>query len=224
MELSLCLLTWDEIEGCRMDVPRLDLSAFSQVFALDAGSRDGTSEFLSSWGIKVVDQEKRGYNAAYIEALSYFTGDAVVFFHPKGTIDPVHTLRMADLLQHGFDLVIASRMLRDSVNEEDSTVLRPRKWFGQGLAVAASRRWNDGKLGRIGDPLHGFRGCSRFFASSLNLPQKGATADLAMVRHAYKERMAVSEFAVQEEARPHGDTHFPAWRTGKELVRFLIEG
>ena len=206
-----------------MDVPRLDLSAFSQVFALDAGSQDGTSEFLSSWGIEVVDQEERGYNAAYIEALSYFTGDAVIFFHPKGTIDPDYTLQMAELLQRGFDLVIASRMLRDSVNEEDSTVLRPRKWFGQGLALAAYMRWNHGKLGRIGDPLHGFRGCSRFFASSLNLPQKGATADLAMVRHAYKEGMAVSEFAVQEEARPHGDTHFPAWQTGKELVRFLVQ-
>ncbi len=207
-----------------MDVPRLNLSAFSQVFALDAGSQDGTSEFLSSWGIEVVYQEERGYNAAYIEALSYFTGDAVIFFHPKGTINPDYTLRMAELLRRGFDLVIASRMLRDSVNEEDSTVLRPRKWFGQSLAVAASMRWNDGNLARIGDPLHGFRGCSRFFASSLDLPQKGATADLAMVRHAYKERMAISEFAVQEEARPHGDTHFPAWRTGKELVRFLIEG
>ena len=222
MEISLCLLTWDEIEGCRMDVPRLDLSAFSQVFALDAGSQDGTSEFLSSWGIEVVDQEERGYNAAYIEALSYFTGDAVIFFHPKGTIDPDYTLQMAELLQRGFDLVIASRMLRDSVNEEDSTVLRPRKWFGQGLAVAASMRWNHGRLGRIGDPLHGFRGCSRFFASSLDLPQKGATADLAMVRHAYASRAKTVEFPVHESARGHGETHFPAWHTGKQLLRYLV--
>lgn len=221
MEISLCLLTWDEIEGCRMDVPRIDLSAFSQVFALDAGSRDGTSEFLTSWGIEVVDQEKRGYNAAYIEAFRHFTGDAIIFFHPKGTIRPDYTLQMAELLQRGFDLVIASRMLRDSVNEEDSTVFRPRKWFGQGLAVAASVRWNHGRLPRIGDPLHGFRGCSRTFTRSLSLQSTGATADLEMVRHAYALRAKTIEFPVHESARGHGETHFPAWHTGKQLLRYL---
>jgi len=221
MEISLCLLTWDEIEGCRMDVPRLDLSAFSQVFALDAGSRDGTSEFLTSWGIEVVGQEERGYNAAYIEALRHFTGDAIIFFHPKGTIDPDYTLQMAEWLQRGFDLVIASRMLRDSINEEDSTVLRPRKWFGQGLAVAASFRWNHGRLPRIGDPLHGFRGCSRLFTSGLSLQPTGVTADLEMVRHAYASTARTVEFPVRESTRGHGTTHFPAWHTGKQLLRYL---
>jgi hypothetical protein len=35
VRLTLCLLTWDEIEGCRQDVPRLPLDQFEEVYAID---------------------------------------------------------------------------------------------------------------------------------------------------------------------------------------------
>ena len=221
MNISLCLLTWNEAFGCAQDLPRIDLNHFEEVFALDGGSTDGTLKLLNQKGIRVVPQQQRSYNAAYVEALQHFTGDAVIFFHPKGTIQPDSLYIMREHLEAGADLVIASRMLDHSTNEEDGAFLRPRKWFGHGLSMASSLRWNRNRLPRITDPLHGYRGCSRHFASTLQLLPRGVTADLEMVHHAYKTSAIVQEFPVHETGREVGETHFPAWRTGKQLVRYL---
>lgn len=224
MRISLCLLTWDEAHGCRSVLPALDLSAFFEVFALDAGSTDGTIELLQEAGIKVVPQQQRSYNAAYREALEYFTGESIIFFHPKGTISTESLLPMQEFLGQGNDLVVASRMLDHSVNEEDDGFWRPRKWFGQGLALAASLRWNRSKVNRVSDPLHGYRGCSRAFADTLQLRSSGVTADLEMVAHAYKTGSRVAEYPVHESGREIGDSHFPAWKTGRRLISYLLWG
>jgi hypothetical protein len=222
MRITLCLLTWNEIEGCRIDVPDLPLELFSEVFALDGGSSDGTVEFLRGMGVSVVTQQVRSYNAAYREAIDHYTGDAIIFYHPKGTMAEGSLPSMVDALRAGNDLVIASRMLPSSRNEEDDRVIRHRKWFGIGLGQAASLRWNRRGATRISDPLHGYRGCSRKFTSSLTLQPTGVTADLEMVRHAYVTGARIAEVPVTESKRVQGGTHFPALSTGRHLVRYLL--
>lgn len=222
MHISLCLMTWNEIHGCRQALPALPREHFSEIFALDGGSTDGTAEFLRESGISVVEQRKRSYNAAYIEALEHYSGDAIVFYHPKGTVDEASLPLIAAELQAGKDFVIASRMLPGSRNEEDDQLVKHRKWFGLGLAHAAALRWRNGRGPRITDPLHGYRGLARSFSDSLELLPTGVTADLEMVRHAYKTGAAVSEVPVDESEREIGGTHFPAYSTGKALMRYLL--
>jgi len=220
--ISLCLLTWNEIHGCEQVIPNLPQGLFTEVFALDGGSTDGTVEYLTAAGITVVPQVKRSYNAAYVEAIGYYSGDGIVFYHPKGTVDEASLPLVHAELVAGRDLVIASRMLPSSKNEEDDQLIRHRKWFGQGLALAASMRWNRRGVPRISDPLHGYRGCSRAFTDGLRLRPGGVTADLEMVHHAYETGASVSEISVDESEREIGGSHFPAWKTGKALVRYLI--
>jgi glycosyltransferase involved in cell wall biosynthesis len=222
MSVSLCLLVWNEAHGCETELPKIDFSLFDQVFAIDGGSTDGTIEILENAGIEVRPQSRRSYFAAYIDALNFFDTDSVVLYHPKGTIDPSSLPVMVDLLNKGNDLVIASRMMPGAVNEEDDQIIRHRKWFGEGLALASSVRWNRNKAKRITDPLHGYRGCSRKFAHTLNLRPTGVTADLEMVQHAYESKARIVEFPIQESMRAEGTTHFPAYKTGKELLKYLI--
>lgn len=217
-------MTWNEIHGCRQAIPSLPREHFAEVFALDGGSSDGTVQFLSQEGIPVVHQKQRSYNAAYIEALSHYSGDAVVFYHPKGTVDEASLPLITAELRTGKDLVIASRMLPASRNEEDDQILKHRKWFGLGLSQAAALRWRHGEVPRITDPLHGYRGISRNFADTLKLEPTGVTADLEMVRHAYRIGASVSEVPVDESEREVGGTHFPAYSTGKALLRYLLTG
>ena len=221
-QISLCLLTWNEIHGCQQVVPNLPQGLFTEVFALDGGSTDGTVEYLQSAGITVVPQERRSYNAAYLEAIHHYSGDGIIFYHPKGTVDEASLSLVHAELMNGSDLVIAARMLPLSKNEEDDQLIRHRKWFGQGLAVAASVRWNRKGMPRITDPLHGYRGCSRTFTDSLKLLPTGVTADLEMVRQAYTVGASVIEIPVDESEREIGGTHFPAWKTGKSLLRYLV--
>ena len=222
MKISLCLLTWNEIHGCQRVVPELPTNIFSEVFALDGGSTDGTVEYLRSASIRVVKQKQRSYNAAYIEALKHYSGDGIVFYHPKGTVDEASLPLVVDKLTSEFDLVIASRMLPESRNEEDDQFLRHRKWFGVALSHAASIRWNRKTVARVSDPLHGYRGLSRSFAETLALQPTGVTADLEMVRAAYRSGVRVAEVPVDESEREVGGTHFPAYSTGKSLLRYLL--
>lgn len=220
--VSLCLLTWNEVYGCRQVVPNLPRELFCEIFAVDGGSTDGTIEYLRSQGIRVVPQRVRSYNSAYIEATDHYSGDAIVFYHPKGTVDAESLPLLVEALSNGADLVVASRMLPGSTNEEDGQLIRYRKWFGQGLSIAASLRWCRDGQPRITDPLHGYRGCSRSFLDSIRFRPTGVTADLEMVRHAYETGATISEIPVAESEREIGGTHFPAYKTGRALISYIF--
>jgi len=222
LRLTLCLLTQNEIDGCRYDVPTLPLDAFDEVFAVDGGSTDGTIEYLESQGITVFQQEIRGYNGAHIAAFSRCSTDALVIYHPKGTIDSSILLNFRPRFEQGYDLVIASRLIAGGANEEDSKFLRPRKWLVLGLGAAVSLLWRRDQ-GLIWDVLHGCRGMRRDAFFRIEPLQTGLSIDLEMVVRAYRYRLRRTEFAVVERPRLSGATHFKMWPTSKALLGYLLK-
>lgn len=220
MKISLCLIVWNELQGCQVDVPNLPISEFDEVFAVDGGSTDGTVEYLESKGIKVHRQPKRGLNAAYVHANAVASGDAVVVFFAKGTLPTGDLLKFRPLFEKGNDLVIASRQLPGSVNEEDAHFLRPRKWAVIGLAALAALVWRrEGPWVR--DVLHGFKGWKREAFRRMNVLDFGLSIDIEMVVRSYKLRVPRIEFPTQEISRGYGETHFKIWPTGKKLLAYL---
>ncbi|MFK4763510.1 glycosyltransferase family 2 protein [Desulfobaculum sp. SPO524] len=220
MRLTLCILCWNEVDGCRHDILRLPMDAFDEVFALDGGSDDGTVEYLREQGVDVRAQRRKGYNAAYFEAVEQCTGDAIVFFHPKGSIDPACVLRFREAFDAGAQLVVASRNAPGGRNEEDDTFFRPRKWFVQGLALAAALVWKR-EGARIGDVLHGVRGITTAAFWRMGLERSGVSIDLEMVVRAYRMRLPRAEFPVREGGRLAGTTHFKALPTGWRILCFF---
>ena len=220
MKVSLCLIVWNELRGCEADVPNLPLDAFDEVYAVDGGSSDGTVEYLTGRGIPVHRQPKRGLNAAYVHAQEMAKGDAVVVFFPKGTLPAADLLKFRPLFEQGFGLVVASRQVRGSVNEEDTHLFRPRKWAVFLLSVLAAIVWRrEGAWVR--DVLHGFKGWSRPAFERMRVLDTGLSIDIEMVVRAYKLRIPRAEFPTQETAREYGETHFKIWPTGKRLLRYL---
>ncbi|MSM40060.1 MAG: glycosyltransferase [Geobacter sp.] len=222
MKISLCLLVWNELEGCRHDVPLLPLGEFDQVFAVDGGSTDGSVEYLESQGIRVFQQPKKGLNAAYIHAVDCCSGDAMVVFLPKGTIDPSTLKNFRPLLEGGYDLVVASRKIEGGRNEEDSKIFKPRKWGVLCLAFFASLLWRrEGCF--IRDVLHGYKGFSVEGFRRIAPLAHGLSIDIEMVIRAYKLRLKRIEFPVSEIERPHGETRFKILPTGIKLLKYLWE-
>ena len=220
MRLTLCLLTWNELAGCEKDVPRLPLDRFDEVFAIDGGSTDGTCEYLRARGITVHRQERPTYNGAYLSAFERCTTDALVFFHPKGSIDPAAVLQFRPLFEQGADLVIASRIGAGARNEEDDRLVKHRKWFVMGLGLLASVLWRRG--GPLAwDVLHGFRGMRKAAFLGISPLESGVSIDLEMVARSYKRRLRVATFPVEEQPRAGGATHFKAWPTGKRLLKYV---
>jgi hypothetical protein len=220
MRLTLCLLTWNEIEGCRHDVPLLPLEQFDEVFALDGGSTDGTCDYLISRGIVVHRQELPSYNGAYICAFRLCTTDALVMYHPKGSLDPIHVLRFRPLFEQGADLVIASRIGTGARNEEDDDLIKHRKWFVMGLGLLSSLLWRR-QDPIVWDVLHGFRGMRKTAFESIDPRPRGVSIDLEMVVRAYKQRLRIAIFPVEERSRSGGSTKFKAWPTGKKILKYL---
>ncbi len=213
-------MVWNELEGCKADVPRLPREAFDEMYAVDGGSTDGTVEYLESQGIPVYKQPRKGLNAAYHHAVDMCTGDALVVFFPKATIDPACVVDLAKSLESGVELVIASRNINGARNEEDSQFFKPRKWGVMGLAAFVALVWKkEGAF--LGDVLHGVKGFSIQAFRKTKLSDTGFTVDLEMVVRAYRLQLSRSEIPVCESPRIAGETHFKILPVAKKLSRFL---
>lgn len=220
MKISLCLLVSNELKGCQIDVPQLPVHAFDEVFAIDAGSTDGTVDYLESRGIPVHRQPKKGLNAAYIHAVEMASCDAVVVFFPKGTLPVDDLLKFRPLLEQGCDLVVASRNISGGGNEEDGRVLKPRKWSVMALGALAALLWRrEGHYVR--DVLHGVKGFTVSGFRKIDPLDHGLSIDLEMVIRSYRLRLKRAEFATVERPRSWGETSFKFLPTGWALAKYL---
>lgn len=220
MRISLCLLTWNELEGCKIALPNLPKEAFEEVYAVDGGSTDGTVAYLESQGITVYRQPKKGLNAAYIHAADKSTCDAVVVFFPKGTIATSSLFNFRPLLEAGYDLVVASRNIKGAYNEEDGKLIKPRKWGVLWLASLSALLWRrEGYF--IRDVLHGYKGFTVEGFRKMSPMDHGLSIDIEMVVRSYRLHLKRVEFPVIETARPFGETRFKLLPTGIKLLKYL---
>ncbi|PCI38935.1 MAG: glycosyl transferase family 2 [Elusimicrobia bacterium] len=220
--VSLCLLTYNERQGCERDVPSIPTEGFHEVFCVDGNSKDGTIEYMKERGITVHIQPKRGLCAGYAHAVRVSTGDALVVFFPKGTLSVELITTLRETLEEGHQLVAASRNMPGAGNKEDSKWFRPRKWFVRLLGKFVSLVWQrEGTF--LTDILHGVKGFDKQSYLDMNIEEEGMTIDLAMAMRSYKLRHSRVEIPAFENPRFYGDTHFTAAAGGSELVFFLLK-
>lgn len=221
MKVALCLLTWNEIDGVRHDIPLIDRSQFDQIYCVDGGSTDGTVEYLQSQGITVYQQTAKGINQACIDGVTHCECDAFVFYHPKGTIPVEDTYKFRAFYEQGYEFVVGSRMMKGAYNEEDEHFFKPRKWFVLGTGLAAKILFKrEGNT--VWDTLHGFRGMTKSSFLKLNISNFKCSIDIEMVCRAYKYKIPRIEFPTSEGSRIGGETHFKAFATGKLILKYLF--
>ena len=221
MTVALCLLTWNELEGCKHDIPLIDRTKFDEIYCIDGGSTDGTVEYLTEQGITVYPQTAKGLNQACKDGAEKCSCDAFVFFHPKGSIPVEDTYKFRKYFEEDYDLVVGSRMLKESRNEEDGKLLKPRKWFVLGLGMLSAMLFKK-EGNRIKDVLHGFRGMKKESFLALDISDFSPSVDIEMVSRSYKFKMKRIEFPTKEQERIAGTTHFKAIPTGKKLLKYIF--
>ena len=219
--VSLCLLTLNEVSGCRHDVPLLPLDEFDEVYAVDGGSEDGTVEYLKSQGIKVIEQPIRGYNHGYICAFYNCSSDTLVVFHPKASILDARSLRPFYCSStKGTTSLWPAAWARALATRRHAGMLRPRKWFVLALGWLSSVLWRRGSMSNLGRiarlPGNATRSLLRCCADRTYF-----TLDLQMIVRGDRQGFRMAEFPVQERKRPFGKTHFAAIPTGWRYLVYL---
>ncbi|MDO8467207.1 MAG: glycosyltransferase [bacterium] len=221
MKLALCFLTYNEAECLKKILPGLDTSMFDEVFAVDGGSTDGTLDIYQQKNIRVIPQKSRGRGEAFKLAEKSTDADAVVYFSPDGNEDSADFPKFRILLEQGADIVIASRMMRGAINEEDISWWRPRKWVNNAFNLAANILWNrSGKY--ITDSINGFRALRRGIIERLGQDAIGYTIEYQNTIRAMKAGLKIVEFPTHEGQRLAGGTQAQSLKVGLQFVKCLF--
>lgn len=210
---ALFISTLNEIEALSKQFHRIPVSAFDEVYALDGGSKDGTVEFFQQHGIKVIPGIKKG--AIFNAGANSTKCEYLVFFAPDGNENPDDIVPLLKKLQEGPDMVIASRFMKGSRNEEDDQFLKWRAWANQAFTLLVRLRWG----GRITDTINGFRSVRRSKLIEMNPEPTGFDIEFQMSIRALKLRHKVVEIPTYEGNRLGGKSTAHSFPTGRLMLR-----
>ncbi len=215
---TLVILTRNEIEGSRALYNQIPLSAVDECLVIDGGSKDGTVEFYRDHGIRVVEQTILGRGEAFRIAVRETTSEYLVFFSPDGNENPDDIPRLLTKLEEGHDMVIASRFLPNSRNEEDDLLFPWRAWANRAFTWIANVLWH----GELTDSINGFRAIRRDVFQRLNPDGPGYVIEYQLSIRAMKLGLKIAEIATEEGQRIGGESGAPSIPTGMLFLRFLI--
>lgn len=226
MRIVLCILTRNERESLQVTLPTLprpgSTSGYDDMVAVDGGSTDGTCELFRAHGIHVISQPNRGRGDAMLTAIRQLPADAYIFFSPDGNEDVDDLTKFRSFLEQGFDLVIASRMMKGAKNEEDDRLLRWRKWANLAFNLAANLLFR--KTGPfVTDSINGYRAITRAAANKLALDAVDYTIEYQMTIRALRHSLRIVEFPTQEKPRIAGETQARSIPTGIRFLRRLAQ-
>lgn len=226
MHIGVAILTLNEIDGLREVFSRIPEAYRANAFAVDGGSTDGTLAFFAEHGVPVYGQSRRGRGEAFRMAFSQTDYDALVFFSPDGNEDPSDIPVLARAIREGADMAIATRMARDSYNEEDGQVIRPRKWANQALTLLANGVWNTGALcGRrpyVTDTINGFRAITREAFEAATTDAEGYAIEYQLSIRLLKAHRRIVEIPTRELPRIGGESYATSWATGRRLLAVFL--
>lgn len=215
---TLIILTRNEIEGVKEIVPKIDRNTVDEIISVDYNSTDGTVEFLQKHKIKVIKQRKQGRGEAFRFAAENSKHSNLLFFSPDGNEDPNDIPKLIAKLHEGYDMVIASRFMTSSHNEEDDQPIKLRKWANQGFTLLANLFWH----GRLTDSINGYRIITKKSFDSLKLDGEGFVIEYQMSIRALKNRLKIAEIPTYESGRIAGKSGSWAVPTGLSFLYYLI--
>lgn len=129
MKVTLIVTTLNEIDGMRQIMPMIKKEWVDQIIIMDGGSTDGTIEYARKQGYFVYVQKKIGFRNGYTEVIPYIKGDFIITFSPDGNCIPGFIPALIEKAKEGYDMVIASRYLKEARSQDDDPVTAFGNWI-----------------------------------------------------------------------------------------------
>ena len=222
LKYSLVFLTLNEIDGLKHIYKNIPLNQVDEFFAVDGGSTDGTLEFYKKNKVRVINQKSKGRGEAFRIAMKVAKGDVVIFFSPDGNENPEDITKFKQIFEaENPDIVIASRMMKGAVNEEDTEKFKWRKWANNAFNLAINVLFRrNGKY--ITDSINGFRAIKKTVFKQLDPKSSGYTIEYEMTIKAFKNRLKIVEFPTVESPRIGGESYAKSIPTGIKFLKVLL--
>lgn len=119
MKTTLFIPTFNEIDGLRVIMPRIEKEWVDEIIFIDAGSTDGTLEYLEENGFDVRVQTLPGTIGAWWEGFEAAQGDIIILFSPDGNSIPELVPVLIQKMKEGYDMAVASRYKGGARSEDD---------------------------------------------------------------------------------------------------------
>lgn len=226
MKIALCILAYNEIDCLKIILPKLSQpgpsTGYHSIHAVDGGSTDGSLEFFRHNGIEPLIQANKGRGEAIKLAFKVIHTDAIIFFSPDGNENPEDLNRFSEYLIDGADLVIASRMMATSFNEEDIHWWRPRKWANLCFNFLANTFFGSRHY-FVSDSINGYRAIRRDAAGHLNLTASDYTIEYQMTIQSMKNKLKIAEFPTREGQRVAGNSQVLSLQAGLRFTKRLFQ-
>lgn len=124
MNILLLMPAWNEVDGLRATLPKINQDLFSTIVVVDGGSEDGSQEVCEKFGIKVFHQVRRGIRLGMEE---YLESDSNIYnyiltFSPDGNCDPETLVSFVSKCDGKSDLIIGSRYADGTSSWDDDLI------------------------------------------------------------------------------------------------------
>jgi len=139
----------------------------------------------------------------------------LVFFAPDGNENPDEIVPLLNKLKEGYDMVIASRFMKGSRNEEDDQVFKWRAWANQTFTLLVRMRWG----GHLTDTINGFRSVRRSKLIEMNPEPTGFDIEFQMSIRALKLGHKVVDIPTIEGNRLGGKSTAYSFPTGWLMLK-----
>jgi glycosyltransferase involved in cell wall biosynthesis len=128
--ITLLIPTYNELEGIKLILPRIDRTLFDDIFVIDGGSKDGTVEYMLEQNIRIATQLRKGLAPAVFDSISsMIKTDYVIEFSPDNNCIPEQLSDIVTKIHEGYEIVVVSRYLHPAKSLDDNLITAFGNWM-----------------------------------------------------------------------------------------------
>ena len=219
MDISVVLPVVNERENLSVLLPRLksilEREKLSyEILVVDGNSTDGTGEYATSMGARVMPERKRGYSGALVTGLEEARGDYILTLDADLSHDPDFVTKMWRARTRG-DIVVASRYVHGGVAYSG--------WLRRRLSDFLNFFYRRLLSVPVGDLSSGYRLYRREAVADLDIQSKNFEVQEEILVKAYANGFSVTEVPFVYFPRGAGRSHARVIAFGIDLARSAMK-
>jgi glycosyltransferase involved in cell wall biosynthesis len=127
VKVSVIIPTLNEAGSIKKVIDGIPKETVDEIIVIDGNSNDGTIEIINKLpNVKVIYQEGKGFGNAFKQGVIESVGEIIIFMNGDYSQNPSDIKTLILKLIEGYDIVYASRYIKDAKSYDDTTL----RYFG----------------------------------------------------------------------------------------------